>query len=235
MSTPTFRKSGPLLFLAGVLLAAPLAAQDPAQDPVQEMADPQRLQVVGDTTPTQLGSGDISLRPGDMVRIQVWRQPEFSGEFFITETGFIGHPLYRSIHAIRRPVREVEDRVRIFLTQFESEPNFVMESFVQVAVGGQVRQPDVHLLRPGTSMIEAVAQAGGVTEQGRMDEVLLRRAGIEYRLNFTDSASQHRNIPIVSGDEIVVQRQRSVFREYVLPVISVAGSIASIYRAVDRR
>ena len=217
--------------MAGAMVATPLVAQDP----VAELPDPQRLQVVGDTTPVPLQGGEISLRPGDMVRIQVWRQPEFSGEFFITETGHIGHPLYRSVHAVRRPIGQVEERVRLFLTQFESEPNFVMESFVQVAVGGQVRQPDVHPLRPGTRMIEAVAQAGGITDQGRLDQVILRREGIQYHLDLTDSASQHRNIRIASGDEIVVQRRRSVMREYVLPVISVIGSIASIYRAVDRR
>ncbi|TVR60855.1 MAG: hypothetical protein EA422_13405 [Gemmatimonadales bacterium] len=170
------------------------------------------------------------LRPGDVVRVQVWRQEEFSGEFFITDDGRIAHPLYRRIYAVRRPVSEVEDSIRLFLSEFEAEPNFVIEGFFQVAVGGQVRQPDIHTLRPGTTVVEAVARAGGVTEQGSLDRVILRRDAAEYRLDLTDTSGEARRLTIRSGDELVVERRRSTFRDYVLPAISVAGSIASIVR-----
>jgi protein involved in polysaccharide export with SLBB domain len=172
------------------------------------------------------------LRPGDMLRIQVWRQPEFSGEFFITDDGFIGHPLFRSIYAINRPISEVEDALRLFLLDFESEPNFVMEPFFQVAVGGQVRQPNVHPLRPGTTVAEAVAIAGGVTEQGRLDKVILRRAGQEFRVDLTDAAGTARLTTIRSGDEIVVPERRGWFSKYVIPGLGVAGSVASITRLI---
>jgi protein involved in polysaccharide export with SLBB domain len=176
---------------------------------------------------------EMELRPGDVIRIQVWRQPELSGEFFITADGRIGHPLYRSIFAVARPLREVQESLRLFLLEFEAEPNFVLEAFFQVAVGGQVRQPNVHALRPGTTVAEAVARAGGVTEQGRLDRVILRRDGREYRVDLTDAAGAMRLTTIRSGDEIVVLERRSRFRNYVLPVISVAGSVASIIRVIQ--
>lgn len=172
------------------------------------------------------------LRPGDMLRIQVWRQPEFSGEFFITDDGYIGHPLYRSIYAVRRPIADVEEAIRVFLTDFEAEPNFVVEPFFRVAVGGQVRQPNVHPLRPGTTVAEAVAIAGGVTEQGRLDQVILRRAGQEFRVDLTDAAGTSRLTTIRSGDEIVVRERRSWFSKYFIPMVGVAGSVASIWRLV---
>ena len=168
------------------------------------------------------------LRPGDMLRIQVWRQPEFSGEFFITDDGFIGHPLFRSIYAINRPISEVEDAVRLFLMDFESEPNFVIEPFFQVAVGGQVRQPNVHPLRPGTTVAEAVAMAGGVTDEGRLDRVILRRGADQFRVDLTDAASTARLTPIRSGDEIVVERRKNWLREFILPVLYSTGSILAI-------
>jgi polysaccharide export outer membrane protein len=191
----------------------PASAEAPAQDAA---VDPRML----------------SLRPGDMVRIQVWRQPELSGDFFVADNGYIAHPLYRSIYAIGRPVKEVEESLRLFLLEYETEPNFVVEAFFQVAVGGQVRQPNVHALRPGTTVAEAVARAGGVTEQGRLDRVILRRAGQEYSLDLTDAAGPFRTVPINSGDEIVVRERRSRFRDYVLPVIQVMGSVAAILRLV---
>lgn len=163
-----------------------------------------------------------------MLRIQVWRQPEFSGEFFITDDGFIGHPLFRSIYAVNRPISEVEEAVRLFLLDFESEPNFVMEPFFQVAVGGQVRQPNVHPLRPGTTVAEAVAIAGGVTDEGRLDRVILRRGRQQFRVDLTDAEGTARLTPIRSGDEIVVERRSHFFREYVLPFVYATGSILAI-------
>jgi polysaccharide export outer membrane protein len=174
------------------------------------------------------------LRPGDMLRIQVWRQPEFSGEFFITDDGYIGHPLYRSIYAVRRPIADVEEAIRVFLTDFEADPNFVIEPFFRVAVGGQVRQPNVHALRPGTTVAEAVAIAGGVTEQGRLDQVILRRAGEEFRVNLTDPAGTSRLTTVRSGDEIVVRERKSFFRNYFLPALSAVGSVVTIAWGIDR-
>jgi polysaccharide export outer membrane protein len=169
-----------------------------------------------------------------MIRLQVWRQPEFSGDFFVTDDGFIGHPLLRAIYAIRRPISDVEESVRLFLTEFESEPNFVMEPFFRVAVGGQVRQPSVHPLRPGTTVAEAVAIAGGVTEQGRLDRILLRRAGEEFAIDLTDAEGTSRLTTIRSGDEIVVRERKSFFRNYFLPALSAVGSMVTIAWGIDR-
>jgi len=202
---------------AALLLLALLVVAWPAADEAAAQALPS-----GDT-PAQL-------QPGDLVRVQVWRQEEFSGEFFVTDQGVIGHPLYRSIYAVRRPVQEVEEALRIFLQEFESQPNFVVEAFLQVAVSGHVRQPSVYPLRPGTTVAQAVAQAGGATEQGRMDRVILRRGGSEYQVDLTDTTGRSREVTIRSGDEIAVERRRNIMREYVIPIISVAGSIASIVR-----
>jgi len=178
--------------------------------------------------PTSTDNGVITA--GDMLRIQVWRQEEFSGEFFVTEQGVIAHPLFRTIEVARRPVEEVEALVQSFMLDYLEEPNLVVEAFFQVAVGGEVRQPDVHFLRPGTTVAQTVAIAGGISDRGRLDRVILRRDGVDYRIDLTDPAVPYRNTTIRSRDEIIVDRRRDVFREYVVPIISVAGSIASIIR-----
>lgn len=224
-TTHALRPRRSLTTTTAFLLSALLLLALPALAPQSMAASGQDAEEPMPATGT-----DNVLRPGDMVRVVVWRQEELSGEFFITESGRIGHPLFRSIVAARRPVAEVEESLRLFLRDFESEPNFVVEAFFQVAVGGQVRLPDVHPLRPGTTVAEAVARAGGVTEQGALDRVILRRGTDEYRLDLTNPASRARNITIRSGDELVVERRRNVMREYVLPIISVAGSLASIIR-----
>jgi len=170
------------------------------------------------------------LRAGDVVRVQVWRQPELSGEFSITEQGVVAHPLYREVTAAGRPLPEVTEALRIYLGRFETDPNLVVEPLFRVSVGGEVRQPTVHLLRPGTTVAEAVASSGGFSERAAANRVILRRGNADYRIDLTDATSELPGTTIRSGDQILVERERAIFREYVLPVISVAGSIASIYR-----
>jgi protein involved in polysaccharide export with SLBB domain len=210
-SVPPRRRPG---ILSGILLAAVVLLAG---------AEPLRGQ-----------NTEAVLRPGDMVRVQVWRQPEFSGEFFVTDAGVVGHPLYREIRAAGRTPDQVRSSLMVFLSEYESEPNFVVEVFLQVSVGGEVRQPTMHHLRPGTSLAEAVARVGGVTERGAMDRVILRRDGVQFRGDLQDPASDFRRIEIRSGDEIVVERRRNVLRDVVVPVISVVGSIASIARLAIR-
>jgi protein involved in polysaccharide export with SLBB domain len=174
------------------------------------------------------------LRAGDLVRVQVWRQPELSGEFSVTEQGVVAHPLYREVTVAGRPLPEVTEALRLFLGRFETDPNLIVEPLFRVSVGGEVRQPNVHLLRPGTTVSEAVASSGGFTERAAARGVILRRGNADYRIDLTDPASSLPGTTVRSGDQIFVERERSIFREYVLPVITVAGSVASIYRVFSR-
>lgn len=170
------------------------------------------------------------LRPGDVIRIDVWRQPELSGEFEVSGAGSVVHPLYRSVTVAGRPMPEVESTLRTFLQTYESNPNFVAEGLFRVAVGGEVRQPDVHLLRPGTTVAEAVAMTGGISDQGRLDRVILRRGDQEFRLDLTDPATRIRQTTVRSGDEIVVERKSHVFREVIGPSASVVAAVAALAR-----
>ena len=40
----------------------------------------------------------FTLKPGDMVRVTVWRKPELSGDFRVLADGSIAHPLYQAIN-----------------------------------------------------------------------------------------------------------------------------------------
>ncbi len=173
------------------------------------------------------------LRAGDLIQIEVWRQEEFSGEFAITASGSIAHPLYRTISAANRPIDDVEAELREFLTAFEANPNFVVDVLFRVAVGGEVREPSIHTVRPGATVAEVVAMTGGITERGRLDHVLLRRGGEAYRLDLTDPQRGLRDVTVRSGDEIVVERRRDVFRDYIAPVSSVLGAVLTLSRVLN--
>lgn len=172
------------------------------------------------------------LRAGDVLHIQVWRQEEYSGEFEITGDGRIGHPLYREIKAADREVTDVEEDLHVLLTRYLGEPNFVAEGFFRVAVGGEVRSPDIYPLTAQTTIARAIAQAGGPTQRARVDRVILRRDGQPYVVDLTSPDVRLWDLEVRSGDEIVVERRVDVFREYVAPSAAVVAAIAAVLRLI---
>jgi polysaccharide biosynthesis/export protein len=195
-------------------------------------------EVIAAQTPTPR-TDPVTLSPGDSVRITVWRKPEFSGDFIVGPDGSITHPLYRTVRVGGVPFTTAEANLRTFLARFEQDPQFVVEPLVRVAVSGEVGRPQVFAVRPETSIAEAVAQAGGPTQFGQRDRVrVLRRQADggqrELQVNILDSDGGASAVRVHSGDQIVVDRRRSFFREVFLPGLSVIGSVASIYLLIER-
>ena len=184
-------------------------------------------------------SEQVTLAPGDSVRVTVWRKPEMSGDFIVGPDGTITHPLYRTVRVGGIPFATAEVNIRNFLARFEQDPQFVMEPLVRVAISGEVGRPQVYAVRPETSIGEAVAQAGGPNQFGRRDRVrVLRREGggrqREFYVSLLDPQGSTAALRVHSGDQIVVDRRKSFFRDIFLPGLSVIGSAASIYLLIDR-
>ncbi|HTE64741.1 MAG TPA: SLBB domain-containing protein [Candidatus Binatia bacterium] len=206
-----------------LVLAAALAALAPA-------ARAQRPPPVFASVPRD----SLALRPGDAVRITVWRKPEMSGEFAVAGDGSLTHPLYRALRVTGIPLVAAEGRLRTFLQQFETNPEFVMEPLFHVAVGGEVVRPNLYTLGPETSVSDAVALAGGPTDRGRRDRVRLLRDGRELVLDLTRPQAGVATTSIRSGDQILVDRKRAVFRETIGPIVMVAGATAAILNVILR-
>jgi protein involved in polysaccharide export with SLBB domain len=89
---------------------------------------------------------------------------------------------------------------------------------VRVAVSGEVGRPQVFAVRPETTIGEAVAQAGGPNQFGKRDQVrVLRR----------DAGGRQQEL-------LVDLLNPSFFRDFMLPALSVVGTVASIYLVIDR-
>ncbi|MDQ3996717.1 MAG: SLBB domain-containing protein [Gemmatimonadota bacterium] len=213
---------------AALLAAAALGPADAQAPPT--LADT----VSWKATTAALRSSPAALGVGDVVRLTVWRKPELSGEFVVLTDGSLAHPLYRGLRLAGLPRGMAEDQMRSFLSQLEKNPQFVLEPLVRVAVSGEVARPDVYSLRPETSVVMAVALAGGPTERGRRDRVRLLRDNRELLINLTHPDRTLARTTVRSGDEIIIERRRAMFREYVAPAITVAGATAAIVNVVLR-
>jgi len=171
------------------------------------------------------------VRPGDTVRITVWRKPEFSGDFIVTAEGTLTHPLYRHVVVTAVPLATVESRLNEVLKQYEANPQFVVEPLLRVAVGGEARTPNLYSLRPETSVGEAVALAGGASDRGRTDRVILIREGRRTLIDLR-GAEIPAATPIRSGDRLVIERATSTMRDIIGPTVVILGSIAAIANVV---
>jgi len=178
-----------------------------------------------DTLPTQMA-------PGDIIRIAVWRNLELSGEFAIGQDGSISHPLYRQVKVSKIPLDSVESRIRHFLMQYEANPTFVATPLLRVFVGGEVRQPNVYSVPAGTSIAQMVVLAGGPTERGRIDKVVLTRNSQRVSLDLTRPDATISRATIRSGDAVVVGRARNILQDVVAPASSIIAAAAAIVSVI---
>jgi polysaccharide export outer membrane protein len=169
-----------------------------------------------------------TLSPGDVIRIVVWRKPEFSGDFVVAPDSTITHPLYREVKVVGVPQRVVEDRVRVFLARYETNPAFVISPLLRVFVGGEVRLPNVYSLPPSTTVSQAVAVAGGPTERGRLDQVLIIRRQERLVLDLTRPESPSVITETRSGDQVFVGRRLSFFNDVLAPASAVFAAVATV-------
>jgi protein involved in polysaccharide export with SLBB domain len=173
-------------------------------------------------------SSGIFLTPGDAIRIDVWRNKELSGEFPIAADGSITHPLYRELKVAGIPLPEVESRIRSFISRYEATPTFVVTPLLRVIVGGEVRQPNIVSVPPGTTVAQVLAMAGGPTERGRLDRVELRRQNGSRTLNVTGPDAMDARLEVHSGDMILVGRRNNVVQELITPASSILAALAAV-------
>lgn len=174
------------------------------------------------------------LRPGDVVRITVWRKPELSGEFQVAADGTVGEPFYMSVTVAGVPFTEAAGRVRVHVERYESQPQVLVEPLFRVGVGGEVQRPDMYTFGRHVTVGQVVLLAGGPTPRGDARRVWLYRAGARLRVDLHSSDDPVARSPIRSGDYVEVERERQVVRDYVLPTLLAVGATASIARLFVR-
>lgn len=175
-----------------------------------------------------LAEAAIVLRAGDLVRVTVWRKPELSGDFLVAADSTLKHPLYREVKIGGMTVAAARERIVVYLSTLENSPQVSIEPLFRVALGGDVRNPNLYNLSPETSIAQAVALAGGPSERGRLDRVRLLRDGRETLIDLTGASGAGVTSTVASGDQIIVGHKSSVFRDYILPGALLVGSLASV-------
>ncbi len=178
----------------------------------------------------QAARSDPVLRPGDMLRLSVWRHPELSGDFLVAPDSTVVHPLYQRVQVAGVPLPVVKERLRALLVTYEQGVEFAIEPLFAVTVAGEVRQPNLYRLPQGTTFAQAIAQAGGPTEVGRLDRVHVIRRDSAMVIDLARNYSRYERLPIASGDQVLVARRSdsNFLRDVLYPLASLTAAVAAV-------
>jgi polysaccharide export outer membrane protein len=159
---------------------------------------------------------EFRIGAGDVLRVSVWREPEVSVDgVAVRSDGKISLPLIREIHALGLMPAELEAVLRREFSRYINGPDvtvIVKEINSQkVYLVGGVMRPGSILLRTPMTILQVLAEAGGLTDYAKRKRIyILRKDGDrESRIQFNYEAvlkgdSPEQNIPVLPGDTIVV-------------------------------
>jgi len=161
-------------------------------------------------------SEEFVIGTGDVLAINVWKEPEVSRDVPVRSDGRISLPLVGEIRAGGRTAKQLEAEISAKLKDYVSEPEvtvIVKEIKSQkFNVLGMVMRPGSYVLTNPTTVLDAIAMAGGFRDFAKQKDIyVLRRAadGNQTRMpfNYKDVVKGHKstqNIVLQSNDTIVV-------------------------------
>ena len=191
-------------------------------------SSPAPIEIAPDTSP-------VTLAPGDSIRIAVWRYEQYSGVFGVGTDGAIAHPLYQGVRATDIPLSGLDAAVTDVLREYIDEPNVVVEPLFQVTVVGTVITPGTYAMHPATTLVQAVARAGGPGVNAKTNAVVLLREEpgrgiVKQELDLTDPSNLAFRETIRSGDQIVVRTKTWTTGLF----IALVGAAAAVLLVIER-
>lgn len=174
----------------------------------------------------------LTLRPGDLIRVEIWREADLSGDFPINELGVVTLPLLGEKNVDGVPVGDLRDQlISEYRVQLRN-PSITVTPLRQVHVLGEVNQPGKYVIDPTVSLAGAIALAGGASGQGDLGKIRIARDGGFIGDAVRAEATLHQ-IGVRSGDQIFVGR-RNWFERNTTFVISALMSMTSLVISLTR-
>jgi polysaccharide export outer membrane protein len=143
----------------------------------------------------QSDTEDYVIGIGDVLRINVWKEPDVSIESVsVRSDGKVSIPLVKEVYAAGLSPLQLEDVLTQKLRQYINNPLvtvIVLEIRSQrVFIVGNVSSSGMIPLEPGLTVMRAIGLAGGVTEFARRKKIFVLRevGGQQQKIPFDYSA-----------------------------------------------
>ncbi len=152
----------------------------------------------------------------DVLAINVWKEAEVSRSVMVRSDGKISLPLVGELQAGGQTPRQLEQEIAARLKSYISEPEvtvIVTESKSQkINILGMVARPGAYLLTGSTTVLDAIAMAGGFKDFAKKKSIYVLRAnadGTQKRIPFNykeviKGTNPEQNVKLLAGDTLVV-------------------------------
>ena len=210
-----------------------------------------RLPVLDGRQEALQGREEYYLGYHDVVRITVFgrRDPEKGASDIVRDTeirddGMISYPLVADVQAAGRTVPELHAEIAARLSEYIKLPRvdiqIVQYGSRNVAILGEVQQPQVLYLHRRTYLMEMIAQAGGLTPQANLKGAYLVRQNKVVPLDLhalVYNGDLHYNIQMQRNDVVYIPNVQAL-RVYVIgevskpAIVPFAGMLLTVAEAV---
>jgi polysaccharide export outer membrane protein len=219
------RRMNLILSLGLSLLAAPaLRAQDADASAQKVKKDASLVVTTADSsssspaspakTPARIDAG-YKIGPQDVLRIDVWKEPDLTRQVSVRPDGKISLPLLDDVQAAGLTPLELRNSLREGLKEYITDPQVTVTvseiNSRRIFVTGEVAHSGTFALLPNMTVLQALSSCGGFTQFANTKKIyLLRMEGAEQvkiPVNYKElikGRKPENNILLQDGDTIVV-------------------------------
>jgi protein involved in polysaccharide export with SLBB domain len=144
-----------------------------------------------------------ALRPGDVIRLRIWREPDLSGDFRVDEQGTVVFPKIGQKQVLGLQPDTLRSQLVRSYSVYLRNPAIEVTLLRRITILGGVRNPGLYPVDPTMTMADAFALAGGITPEGKSDQVELVRDN-QRTLFKISKETRITDTPVRSGDQLYV-------------------------------
>ncbi len=205
--------------LACVVLAGGVAAQSQVGSPAGSQVATNEMTSIASpskVSPSKGHDDGFVIGNGDVLAISVWKQPDVSRSVPVRSDGRVSLPLIGEVQATGRTPLKLEEEITAKLQPFLAEPEVtvIVEQInsQKFNILGRVAKPGSYPLSNPTSVLDAIALAGGCRDFAKRKAIYVLRItpeGTEVRMPFDyqeviKGKNLAQNVTLQPRDTIVV-------------------------------
>jgi polysaccharide export outer membrane protein len=166
--------------MAGSAAAQANRAKPPAQPrPAPAGAAPSQAAAQGEPFDRDALSAEYRIAPGDVLQVFVWKEPELSREVRVRPDGYLTVPLLGDLLAVGKTSKGLAAELSQALAQYVNAPVVTVtlgeSSTLRFYIVGEVNKPGEFPLLGRTTVMQALALAGGFREYAKTEDIKILR------------------------------------------------------------
>ena len=151
----------------------------------------------------RVSPGPYLLGTSDQIHVQVYNEPTISGDYTIDGAGFLSIPVAGRVKAAGLTTERLERRLVAKLNSGilkDARVTVQVNNYAPFYIRGEVKKPGEFPYKPGLTLGDAVALAGGYTYRADESKAFIRSAGAGTEITRPLNVDP----PIAPGDNIRV-------------------------------